>query len=246
MALFLGIAAGCAFGFHPLAAAMLLRCGLVAGLRFSPRAAMALSALASLSACATAMLHRGRISWPRSGWVPSAAFAGGTLGRALLLMLTSRFTGSLMLLRTQAIPLLLLCLPVWFPATPVRRRSVLTPNLCAALAFVCGLIEGFYGAGGLPLYIRFSPTTIRRRALPTLALCVPLFAQAGALALTLACNASQVFPSRMLVMVLLGAALGSLTSEKRRGMPSSQGHAALNILLLLLALAGLEHAYLPI
>ena len=98
--------------------ALFLRCGLAASLRFSPRAALALSGIAALCGSLAALFARGGLGAApapaRSRLIP-ATFAGGTLGRSLLLMFTARFTGSLPLLRVQVVPLLMLCLLFLLP-----------------------------------------------------------------------------------------------------------------------------------
>lgn len=251
MELALGGAAFLSFFAGFPASALLLRCGLSASQRFSPRAALALSSLAALCACIAALLSRGglRAASPRFP-MTAGSFMGGTLGRALLLMTASRLPGSYELLRIQAIPLLMLCALSLVPAKRLPARRLAGHD--AALpcwAFLCGMTDGFFGAGGMTL---LSPLTlaaiVRRSDRPTaLMLLLCACAQAGALALTLAAGAAQVFPGRMLLAVGAGAAMGALAAEadKKRGAASAGLRIALKAYLIVAALSGLEQAFLP-
>lgn len=252
MELALGGAAFLSFFAGFPASALLLRCGLSASQRFSPRAALALSSLAALCACASALLARGglRAASPASRLSMTAgSFMGGTLGRALLLMTASHLSGSYELLRIQAIPLLLLCVLSLVPAQRLPARHL--ADHYAALpywAFLCGMTDGFFGAGGMTLLSPFMlGTIVRRRDRPTaLMLLLCACAQGGALALTLAAGAAQVFPGRMLFAVGAGAAMGIWAAEadKKRGAASIGLRIALKAYLIIAALSGLEQAFL--
>ena len=234
------------------APALLLRCGLSASLRFSPRAALALSGLAALCGDGAALLSRGGLraapAPARARLIP-VAFAGGTLGRSLLLMFTAGHTGSLPLLRLQVIPLLLLCLLSLLPARvgawPKRAAG---PAAFRALCFFCGVVDGFFGAGGALLFSGLWPQRIERRRFssPALPLLLTVCAQGGALLLTVCAGATQVFPARMLLLLALGCALGALAAERQRdrGAFARGASVALRSYLLLCALSGMEQAYL--
>ena len=238
------------------APALFLRCGLAASLRFSPRAALALSGIAALCGSLAALFARGGLGAApapaRSRLIP-AAFAGGTLGRSLLLMFTARFTGSLPLLRVQVVPLLMLCLLFLLPQTgaahPAPQRS---PRMSGAaafgwLCFFCGMVDGFFGAGGQLLFLGLFPVRIVRRrfSVPASAALLTACAQAGALLLTAYSGAEQVFPGQMVALLSFGAALGALAAEaeQKRGPLAMGTSAALKVYLILSALAGVEHAF---
>lgn len=217
MELAMGFAAFLCFWLGFPAPALVLRCGLNASLRFSPRAALALGAVASVCGAVCALLRRGGLrAAPHAARLPAlaCAFAGGTLGRALLLMLVARFPGSLTLARIQLAPLLSLTLLALIPLQP-PRRGPLAPRTLGALCLLFALADGFLGAGGMLLATRFLPSPIvRARHRPaTPALLLTAGAQTGALALTLCAGAAQVFPARMLLAVALGASLGALAGE---------------------------------
>lgn len=234
------------------APALLLRCGLSASLRFSPRAALALSGVAALCGDGAALVARGGLhaapAPARARLIP-VAFAGGTLGRSLLLMFTAGHTGSLPLLRLQVIPLLMLCLLSLLPARagawPKRAHG---PAAFRALCFFCGIVDGFFGAGGTLLFSGLWPQRIERRRFssPALPLLLTVCAQAGALLLTACAGASQVFPVQMVLMLGLGSALGALAAERQRehGAFWRGAGVALRVYLLLCALSGMEQAYL--
>lgn len=252
MEIALGLSAFLCFALGHPASALLLRCGLNASVRFSPRAALALSAFASLCAAAAALIRRGGLrAAPASARWPAltCAFLGGTLGRSLLLMFVARFSGSLMLARLQAIPLLALCLPALMPARVGRRGEEPSfASLCGICA-LCAAIDGFFGAGGLLMADALLPRPLVRhvRAPTSLALLTALGGQAGAILLTLCVGAAQVFPARMLLGVALGAALGALAAEsiqKERGVPFKGMRIALKAYLSAAVLAMLEQAFL--
>ena len=232
------------------APALLLRCALAASLRFSPRASLALSGIAGLCGSLAALAVRGGFfaaPAPARGRLIPASFAGGTLGRALLVMFTARFTGSLPLLRLQVAPLLMLCLLCLLPqrAAPLTPRAP-SPAAFGALCFVCGVVDGFFGAGGQLLCSGLWPERIVRRRFssPALPLLLTVCAQGGALLLTAFAGASQVFPGRMLALLAAGSALGALFAEreKERGPLLTNASVALKIYLVLTALSGVEQA----
>ena len=229
-----------AFWAEPSAAALLLRCALFACGRFSPRAALALSGIASLGVCAGGLAWRSslRIS-PRMALTAVTAFAGGALGRAALLMLTARFPGSLTLARVQGAPLLALTLLTFIPGgrLPEPRSRVGYALLCALLAAV----DGFLGAGSMTLTALLRADGVHRDALPADTLVLTLCAQAGALLLTGLCGAAQTFPARMLVLTAAGAALGACMQKQRSALPSGT-RTALRGYLALSALSCLEQA----
>lgn len=247
MDLFLGVAAFLAFGAGYPASALMLRCGLEACERFSPRSALALSGVAALCGAASGLLARGglrQLSPARRVPASLAAFVGGTLGRCLLLLYASRFTGSLALSRLQAMPLLALSAAALYA---LRRQPFALPESRARLFFlsmVCGLCDGFLGAGGMALLALFSPGGVRRKsaAPSSLALLTSLCAQAGALLLTLFAGAAQVFPPRMLLCLALGAAAGGFGAQKERGAGHRDLRAALTTYWLAALLAVLEQA----
>lgn len=248
MELVLCLAACASFwGELPLAP-LLLRCALEASQRFSPRAALALSALAALSGCLSGWLARGGMRTLRaSAFLIPASFAGGTLGRALVLMVVSRFSGSLALAQLHAPALLLLTA---FALASIRLRSPQRPSSLAALAFFCGAADGFLGAGGVLILERAMPQSIMRRSnTPTAALLAGFSSQLGALLLTLAADAAEVFPGRMLAPLMLGAALGAFFSQpfksKKRGAIPMGLRLALRAYLFFAALSCAEQAFLP-
>lgn len=228
---------------------LFVRCGLSASLRFSPRAALALSGVAALSGAGAALAARGglrAVPAPARDTLLPASFAGGTLGRSLLLMFTSIDHGSLPLLRLQVVPLLLLCLLCLLPARAARRAG--GPGTLRAACLLCGAVDGFFGAGGALLLGGLQPPSIERRrfAPASLPLLLTVCAQGAALLLTVCCGAAQVFPARMVLLLAAGSALGALTAEQRAGGGALFSHlrAGLRAYLLLAALAGVEQAYL--
>ncbi|MCI6374460.1 MAG: hypothetical protein MR821_04110 [Clostridiales bacterium] len=234
-------AALCAFFAGGPSAALLLRCGLNASLRFSPRAALALSSLCALSGALAQLLARGglrAVPGQRAALV-TLSFTGGVLGRALLLMLVARFPDSLLLLQVQALPLLLILL---LSLLPEMRRFAAAPF---AAAFPAAALGGFLGAGEAALLRLFLPAGVIRGRQSAAALLSSACAQGGALLLTLLCGAAQVFPARLLASAALGAALGALCAEgcKERGALRSGMRAALLVYGILAALACVEQAF---
>lgn len=229
------------------ASALLLRCGLSASQRFSPRASLALSSIAALCAAAGALLARGGLRAVPSSFrriLMAGAFMGGTIGRALLLMTAARLPSSYDLLRVQALPLLALCVLSLAKGLrfPIRRRLPLL-----GWAFFCAMTDGFFGAGGICLLsLAALDGVVRRRNSPSaLALLLQACAQAGAIALTLAVGAAEVFPWRMLLSISSGALLGALAAEanKKRGATVTGLRIALKAYGIIAALSGLEQAF---
>lgn len=248
MELFLFLLALCAFSVLPAAAPVLMRCALVACLRFSPRAALALSSLAALSGCAAELACRGCLrAVPVSQRIPAAAagLLGGTLGRMLLMMFTARFSGSLALARIQAFPLLLLALAA---SLPRRRRLPRAQTGLFACSLLCALIEGFFGCGCAALFLLFGHAGVRRRRVspPGAALLLSLIAELSALLLTQLCGKAEIFPIRMTLALALGSAIGGAVFEKnKKRSPVKSGlRIALHAYMLLAALAGMEQAFL--
>ena len=248
MELFLSAAALCAFALLPAGAPLLLRCGLSACLRFSPRAALALASAAALAAGLTMLLGRRGLRAVLPAQRSPAALAGvlgGTMGRMLMLLFTARFSGSLELARVQSVPLLLLAAAALFP-----RRLPLPKTKAVFFAFslLCALTEGFFGCGAPPLFMLTGKESLRRRRFspPGAALLLTIAAQLSALLLTLLSGAAQVFPLRMLLALCLSSALGSLIFEhiKKRAAIHRGLRIALLVYLLLAALAGVEQAFL--
>lgn len=249
MELFLFLAALCAFSLLPSAAPVLLRCGLTACLRFSPRAALALSSLAALTSCASMLLCRGGLrAVPVRQRIPVfiPAFLGGTLGRMLLLMFTARFSGSLALARVQTLPLLLLAVIAVFP------RRILFPASCAGLfafSLLCAAAEGFFGCGGAALFLFAGRRDLNRRrfSLPGAALLLSFIAQLSAILLTLLSGACEIFPGRMLLALFTASALGGVIFEKTKKRAAIQHGLRIALLLytLLSALSCAEQAFLP-
>lgn len=233
-------AALCAFFAGGPSAALLLRCGLNASLRFSPRAALALSSLCALSGALCQLIARGglrAVHGPRAA-LATLCFTGGVLGRALLLMLVARFPDSLLLLRVQALPLLLITLCAVLPMRP--RLPIPAP----AAAFLASALGGFLGAGEAVLLPPLLPAGVHRGRQSGAALLASACAQGGALLLTLLCGAAQIFPARLLLFAALGAALGALCAEgcKERGALHRGMRAALLVYGFLAALACAEQA----
>lgn len=248
MELFLFSAALGAFSLLPSGAPVLLRCGLSACLRFSPRAALALSSLAALSGHASMLACRGglrgvplRLRTP----VAAAAFFGGTLGRMLLMMFTARFSGSLSLSRIQAMPLVLLALAAAFPQ---RMRLPRSRAGLFAFSLLCAMADGFFGCGGSALFLLFGHGGIsRRRFSPSgAALLLGSLAHLSAILLTLLSGAAEIFPARMLLTLICASALGGAVFEKaKKRSPVKAGlRTALCLYMLLAALAGAEQAFL--
>lgn len=248
MELFLSLAALCAFSILPAGAPVLLRCGLAACLRFSPRAALALSALASLSGCASMLFCRcgvrGILLRQRVP-VAAAAFLGGTLGRMLLIMFTARFSGSLALARVQAAPLFLLALAAWFPR---QMRMPCSRTGLFAFSLLCAAIEGFFGCGGAILFLLAGRSGVHRRhaSPPGGALLLGIIAQISALLLTHLSGAAEIFPAQLLLSLSAASTLGGVIFEKaKKRSPIKTGlRMALLLYTCLSALAGIEQAFL--
>lgn len=242
-------AAACAvWRISPPLAALALRCGLQACLRFSPRAAMALSAAAGCAACLSALTRRGGLRAVPSaqlGPLALAALAGGALGRMLSLMLDARLFSSRAFGRAQALPLLALVIAACVPG---RLRFPRSARSLLALSLPCALAEGFFGAGGLALFALAAPPGVRRSDAPqagALLLCAG--AQGTALLLTLLSGAAQVFPARLPAALALGAALGAWPGrsvQKGGALPRGM-RAALAVYAIVSALACVEQGFLP-
>ena len=248
MELFLSAAALCAFSLSPAGASVMLRCGLAACLRFSPRAALALSSIASLSCCTAMFFCRGglrAIPNRQRAANAAAAFFGGTVGRMLLILFTARFSGSLALSRLQAIPLLLLSAVCMHPLCPFSQNS--HSRLFWSSLF-CAALDGFFGCGGTAFFLLFTQTGVRRKRLflPGAALLNGIFAQCAALLFTFFSGAAQIFPGRMLFSLAAASALGGIIFEKtkKRGQAHRGLRIALSLYTLLAALAGIEQAFL--
>ena len=247
MELFLSFAALCAFSLLPAGTPVLLRCGLSACLRFSPRAALALSSVAALSACMAMLLCRGGLrAVPPAQRSPAAlaGLLGGTTGRMLLLLFTARFSGSLELARVQAIPLLLIALFIVLPSRPLLTGSRMG---LFAFSLLCAACDGFFGCGCMTLFVLFSACEIRRKpaSVPGAALLCSFTAQICALLLTILSGAAQVFPPRTLISLCAASALGGVIFEKmKKRSPLQKGlRMALCVYMLLAALAGVEQAF---
>lgn len=247
MELFLSAAALGAFALLPASAPLLLRCGLSACLRFSPRAALALSSAAALAGCASMLLCRGGIRavlFAQREPAVLAGILGGTTGRMLLLLFTARFSGSLELAKVQSVPLLLIAAAALLP-----RRFPLPQSKAALFAFslLCAMTEGFFGCGGMPLFMLAGKRNLHRRrfSAPGAALLLCAAAQLSALLLTLLSGAAQVFPVRALLTLMFAAALGGAVFEKTKKRAAIQKglRIALYTYLILAALAGVEQAF---
>jgi len=231
----------------PALAPAALRCGLCACLRFSPRAALALASLSSCFSCAGQLLCRGflrAVPCAQRTFSALAAVLGGTAGRMAVLMFTARFSGSLSLARLQSLPLVVLSAAALLPP---RLRL---PRSRAGLFFfslACAWADGFFGCGGILLFMRLNAGGVRRKAgsPPGAALLLGMLSQLCALLLTLLSGAAQVFPVRTLLAVSLGATLGAVCFEKqkKRAAAAKGLRIALVVYVLLAALAGAEQAF---
>ncbi len=238
-----------AFSLSPALAPLALRGGLAACLRFSPRAALALSSDAALWGCLGAMAaRRAWVAVPPGQRFPVAiaGITGGTAGRMLLLMFVARFSGSLELARMQALPLLALTLAALLPG---RVRRVPLPRTRIGLylfSLLCAFVGGCFGCGALTSFGLAARGGVHRRsdAPASAALLLALTAHASALLLTLLSGGAQVFPPRMLVVLSSGALLGGWRFEKskKRGEVRKGLRAALGVYALLAALSGVEQA----
>lgn len=252
MELALFCAACLSFACSPSLAGLMLRCGLSACLRFSPRAALALAGAAGLCASAAQLVRRGglrAVPHAQRGSIALAGFVGGVSGRMLLLMFVARYPGSLSLQRAQAAPLLLLALAALLPAAKSRLPFPRSKRSLLAFSFLCAALDGCFGAGGAVLFALAARDGSRRRQPPSAALLLILCAQAGAILLTLLSGAAQVFPVRLLLFLALGAVSGALGWEQRKKRGAHPDippglRAALKVYLLCAALAGAEQAWL--
>lgn len=252
MELALFSSAALAFSLSPSLAPLALRCGFSACLRFSPRAAVALSSVAVLSGCLGMLLARGGLRCvPPLQRLPVAiaAVIGGTVGRMLLLMFVARFSGSLELARMQALPLLALTL---LTLIPPRLRRIPLPGTRIGLtlfSLLCAWIGGTFGCGALATFALAAPGGVRRKsgAPASAALLLALIAQASALLLTVLSGGAQVFPPRMLAALSAGSLFGGWRFEKnkKRGEIRRGLRAALGVYAFFAALAGVEQAFLP-
>lgn len=239
-----------AFSLSPALAPLALRSGLAACLRFSPRAALALSSFAALWGCLGALAARGGLHAVPPGQrfpVMIAAITGGTIGRMLLLMFVARFSGSLELARMQAFPLLALTLAALLPD---RLRRVPLPQTRIGLylfSLLCSGVGGCFGCGALAAFgLTACGGVHRRKDTPaSAALLLALTAHASALLLTLLSGGAQVFPPRMLAALSSGALFGGWRFEKskKRGEVRRGLRAALGVYALFSALAGVEQAF---
>lgn len=240
MELILFCAAMSAFFSGGPSAALLMRCALNASQRFSPRAALALSALCALCGALTQLLARGglrAVPGPRA-LTAALGFSGGVLGRALLLMLVARFPDSRTLAGVQALPLLAVFLCAVLP------RQARSGGLALALSLPAAALGGFLGAGESVIVLLALPAGLHAGRQSAAALLLTVCAQGGALLLTLLCGAAQVFPSRLLAALMLGAALGALAAEqcKERGALHRGMRAALLVYGFFAVLACAEQA----
>lgn len=240
-----------AFSLSPALAPLALRGGLAACLRFSPRAALALSSVAALWGCLGALAARGALHAVPPGQrfpVAIAGITGGTAGRMLLLMFVARFSGSLELARMQALPLLALTLAALLPGSLRRIPLPRTRIGLYLFSLLCAFVGGCFGCGALAAFGLAARGGVHRRsdAPASAALLLALTAHASALLLTLLSGGAQVFPPRMLVVLSSGALLGGWRFEKskKRGEVRKGLRAALGVYALLAALAGVEQAFL--
>lgn len=238
------------FSLSPALAPLALRVGLSACLRFSPRAAIALSSIAALAGCLGALVARGGLRAVPPGQRLPAALAGitgGTLGRMLLLLFVTRFPGSLALARIQAFPLLLLALIALLPDALRRVPLPRTRTGLYMFSLPCAWIGGNLGCGALAAFALSGDTGVHRQkgAPASAALLLACMAHASALLLALLSGGAQVFPRRMLLALSLGAFIGGWRFEKskKRGEVRRGLRAALGAYALLAALAGIEQAF---
>ena len=242
-----------AFSLSPVLAPLALRSGLAACLRFSPRAALALSSVAALWGCLGALTARGGLrTVPPGQRLPTAiaGITGGTAGRMLLLMFAARFPGSLELARQHALPLLALTLVALLPD---RLRRIPLPRTRIGLylfSLLCAFVGGCFGCGALTAFALTANSGVHRRknAPASAALLLTFTAHASALLLTLLSGGAQVFPPRMLLALSSGALLGGWQFEKskKRGEVRRGLHTALGVYALLSALAGVEQAFFTV
>lgn len=242
-----------ACSLSPALAPLALRGGLSACLRFSPRAALALSSIAALWGCLGALAARGGLHAVPSGQRFPAVIAGitgGTAGRMLLLMFVARFSGSLELARMQALPLLALTLAALLPGSLRRVPLPHTRIVLYLFSLLCAFVGGQLGCGALAAFGLTANSGVHRRkdAPASAALLLALTAHAGALLLTLLSGGAQVFPLRMLLVLSSGALLGGWQFEKskKRGEIRRGFRTALGVYALLAALSGVEQAFFTV
>lgn len=242
-----------AFSLSPALASLALRGGLAACLRFSPRAALALSSVAALWACLGALAARGGLHAVPPGQrfpVMIAGITGGTAGRMLLLMFVARFSGSLELARMQSLPLLALMLAALLPDSLRRVPPPQTRLGLYLFLLLCACIGGHFGGGVLAAFGLAAYGGVHRRkdAPASAALLLALTAQASALLLTLLSGGAQVLPLRMLAVLSSGALFGGWRFEKskKRGEIRRGLRTALGVYALLSALSGVEQAFFPV
>lgn len=242
-----------AFSLSPALAPLTLRGGLAACLRFSPRAALALSGLAALWGCLGALVGRGGLHIVPLGQqfpVIIAGITGGTAGRMLLLMFVARFSGSLELARTQALPLLALTLAALLPGSLQHVPLPRTRIGLYLFSLLCAFVGGCFGCGALTVFGLAANSGVHRRtdAQASAALLLALTSHASALLLTLLSGGAQVFPPRMLLALSSGALLGGWRFEKskKRGEIRKGLRTALGVYALLSALAGVEQAFFAV
>ena len=241
------------FSLSPALAPLALRDGLAACLRFSPRAALALSGLAALWGCLGALVGRGGLHIVPPGQrlpVVIAGITGGTIGRMLLLMFVARFSGSLELARMQALPLLALTLAALLPAS-LRRVPLPSTRIGLYLfSLLCAFVGGYFGCGALAVFgLTVNGGVHRRKDAPaSAALLLALTAHASALLLTLLSGGAQVFPRRVILALSSGAFLGGWRFEKskKRGEVRRGLCTALEVYALLAALSGVEQAFFAV
>ena len=230
------------FSLSPALAPLALRDGLAACLRFSPRAALALSGLAALWGCLGALAGRGGLHIVPPGHrlpVVIAGITGGTAGRMLLLMFVARFSGSLELARMQALPLLALTLAALLPASLRRVPLPHTRIRLYLFSLLCAFIGGYFGSGALAAFgLTVNGGVHRRKDAPA----------SAALLLTLLSGGAQVFPRRMILALSSGALFGGWRFEKskKRGEVRQGLRTALEVYALLAALSGVEQAFFAV
>ena len=233
----------CFFAGFPIPA-LVLRCGLSACMRFSPRAALGLSGLAALFACAFSLCVRvvkgERFAF--SPMLPAAAFWGGAFGRACVLIMDASLRSSLSLLRLQSPALAALML---FAMLIRPRKTDAVPRAAVCIAFALAALDGFLGSDTTLLLTSLTRTGIARRRAPSASLLSCLCAQLGAILMTHFTGAALIFPARMYVFMLTGAALGVMfgkMAKEREKFPPALPILA-NIYGLIAALACVGHAF---
>ena len=233
------------FGVGFPASALFLRCGLEASLHFSPRTAIELATLSSLSGALALLLIRGPTSVPckQRALCMGPAFVGGCIGQALLLMFSARFPGSITLARLQIVPLFLFTIAALL--TRISECFSLNSRRLLLISLLCSLIDGFFGAGGLILFSLFTTGGVKRRQqIPSCALLVTCISRASALLLILLTGEAQLLPSRMVIAVAAGSAAGAVlwAYKNERGTLAKGLRTALTVYLVLAAASCAEQA----